>query len=97
MFLCETELLQGEACLALAEVVRGHRENQDLISGTCAVSSVVQVLSSRKVSCQVKAARALEAIAHQNRAIQEQFLNKSATRHLLFLLKVTRLLFLIKD
>ncbi|KAF5903381.1 ankyrin and armadillo repeat-containing protein, partial [Clarias magur] len=83
-----SELLQGEACLALAEVVHGHRENQDLISGTCAVSSVVQVLSSRKISCQVKAANALEAIAHQNCAIQEQFLNKSATRHLLFLLKV---------
>lgn len=88
---CETEVLQGEACLALAELAHGHTENQDLICGACAVPPVVQVLSSRKISSQVKAAKVLEAIAHQNPVVQEQFLNKSAARLLLRLLKVTRL------
>ncbi|XP_046699065.1 ankyrin and armadillo repeat-containing protein isoform X1 [Silurus meridionalis] len=83
-----SDLLQGEVCLALAELAHGHRENQDLICGASAVTYVVQILSSRKISLQVKAAKALEAIVHQNPAIQEQFLNKSTTRHLLHLLKV---------
>ncbi|XP_027023459.2 ankyrin and armadillo repeat-containing protein isoform X1 [Tachysurus fulvidraco] len=83
-----SELLQGEACLALAELARDHRENQDLIFGMFAVTPVVQVLSCRKISSQVKAAKALEAIAHQNPVIQEHFLNQSATKHLLRLLKV---------
>ncbi|XP_053482162.1 ankyrin and armadillo repeat-containing protein isoform X2 [Ictalurus furcatus] len=83
-----SEVLQGEACLALAELAHGHTENQDLICGACAVPPVVQVLSSRKISSQVKAAKVLEAIAHQNPVVQEQFLNKSAARLLLRLLKV---------
>lgn len=86
---CITELLQGEACLALAELARDHKENQDLMCDAHAVTSVVKVLSSRKISSQVKAAKALEAMALRNPTMQEQFIKKSATRHLLHLLKVT--------
>ncbi|TSW62336.1 Ankyrin and armadillo repeat-containing protein [Bagarius yarrelli] len=60
----------------------------DLICGAGAVTCVVQVLSSRKTSNRVKAARAVEALSQQNPVIQEHFLNQSTTRYLLRLLKV---------
>ncbi|XP_076858454.1 ankyrin and armadillo repeat-containing protein isoform X2 [Brachyhypopomus gauderio] len=83
-----SEQLQEEACLALAELARGHRDNQELICGAGVVTPLVKVLRGRKMSVQVKAANALEAIVHQNPAIQQCFLKRSADRQLLHLLKV---------
>ena len=88
-----TEVLQEEACLALAELARGHRENQELICGAGAVSPLVQVLRARKMSAQIKAASAIEAVAHQNPAIQELFMKKSTAKYLLRVSKVIRLQF----
>lgn len=78
-----------EACLALAELAWGHRENQEVICAAGAVSPLVRILRSRRMPAQVKAAKALEAIADHNAAIQTRFLKRSATKHLLWLLKVT--------
>ncbi|KAM9484134.1 ankyrin and armadillo repeat-containing protein isoform 3-T3 [Salvelinus alpinus] len=81
-------VLQEEACAALAELAKGHRENQDTICGAGAVAPLVLILRGRKIAAQVTAARALEAIADHNPAIQARFLKKSAAKHLLRLLKV---------
>lgn len=83
-----TEVLQEEACLALAELARGHRENQELICETGAVDALVQALRERKIPVKVKAATALESIASHNPAIQQCFLRQSAANYLLQLLKV---------
>lgn len=82
------EVLQEEVCAALAELAKGHRENQDTICGVGAVAPLVLILRGRKIAAQVTAARALEAIADHNPAIQARFLKKSAAKHLLRLLKV---------
>uniref|UniRef100_A0A8C1DSN8 Ankyrin and armadillo repeat containing n=1 Tax=Cyprinus carpio carpio TaxID=630221 RepID=A0A8C1DSN8_CYPCA len=86
-----SEVLQEEACLALAELARGHQENQELICEAGAVSALVQALRERKVPVKVKAATALESIASQNPAIQQCFLRQSAAKDLLQLLKVFQL------
>lgn len=83
-----TEALQEEACLALAELARGHRENQELICEMGAVGPLVQALRERKISVQVKAATALESIASHNPDGQQCFLGQSADNYLLQLLKV---------
>jgi len=83
-----TEALQGEACLAIAELARGHRENQELICEMGAVCALVQALRERKISVQVKAATALESMASHNPDIQQCFLGQSADKYLLQLLKV---------
>uniref|UniRef100_A0A8C7MBK2 Ankyrin and armadillo repeat containing n=1 Tax=Oncorhynchus kisutch TaxID=8019 RepID=A0A8C7MBK2_ONCKI len=83
-----SEVLQEEVCAALAELAKGHRENQDTICGVGAVAPLVLILRGRKIAAQVTAARALEAIADHNPAIQARFLKKSAAKHLLRLLKV---------
>ncbi|KAL2081373.1 hypothetical protein ACEWY4_023226 [Coilia grayii] len=86
-----SEALVEEACLALAELAWGHRENQEVICAAGAVSPLVRILRSRRMPAQVKAAKALEAIADHNAAIQTRFLKRSATKHLLWLLKVFQL------
>lgn len=83
-----TEVLQEEACLALAELARGHRENQELICEKGAVGALVQALRERKIPVKVTAATALESIASHNPAIQQCFLRKSAANYLLQLLEV---------
>ena len=72
----------------MAELAHGHRENQEDICSAGAVSPLVLILRGRRMTAQVKAAKALEAIADHNAAIQTRFLKKSASRHLLRLLKV---------
>ncbi|XP_048050316.1 ankyrin and armadillo repeat-containing protein isoform X2 [Megalobrama amblycephala] len=90
-FLSVNSVLQEEACLALAELARGHRENQELICETGAVDALVQALRERKIPVKVKAATALESIASHNPAIQQCFLRQSAANYLLQLLKVFQL------
>lgn len=74
--------------MALAELARGHQENQELICEAGAVSALVQALRERKIPVKVKAAAALESIASHNPAIQQCFLRQSAAKDLLQLLKV---------
>lgn len=74
--------------MALAELARGHRENQELVCEMGAVDALVQALRERKISVQVKAATALESIASHNPDIQQCFLGQSADNYLLQLLKV---------
>lgn len=91
--LAPLEALQEEACLALVGLAHGHRENQESIFSAGAVGPLVRILHSRRMPAKVKAARALEAIADHNVAIQTQFLKTSATKHLLRLLKVIFILY----
>uniref|UniRef100_A0A673JB70 Ankyrin and armadillo repeat containing n=1 Tax=Sinocyclocheilus rhinocerous TaxID=307959 RepID=A0A673JB70_9TELE len=83
-----SEVLQEEACLALAELAWGHRENQRLICEAGAVGALVQALRERKIPVKVKAATVLESIASHNPAIQQCFLRQSTAKYLLQLLKV---------
>ncbi|XP_056610686.1 ankyrin and armadillo repeat-containing protein isoform X2 [Triplophysa dalaica] len=87
-FLSVNSVLQEEACLALAELAWDHKENQELICAAGAVGALVQALRGRRIPAQVKAAKALESIARHNPAVQQSFLQQSADKYLLQLVKV---------
>lgn len=90
MFFVLTKVLQEEACLALAELAWDHKENQELICAAGAVGALVQALRGRRIPAQVKAAKALESIARHNPAAQQSFLQQSADKYLLQLVKVSQ-------
>ncbi|KAG9349420.1 hypothetical protein JZ751_027863, partial [Albula glossodonta] len=80
------KVLQKESCTTLAELTHEHRQNQDAVCTAGAVGPLVQILRGRRLSVKMEAARALEAVADHNPAIQALFLKKSAAKHLLYLL-----------
>uniref|UniRef100_A0A672QUB5 Ankyrin and armadillo repeat containing n=1 Tax=Sinocyclocheilus grahami TaxID=75366 RepID=A0A672QUB5_SINGR len=75
-----SEVLQEEACLALAELAWGHWKNQRLICEAGAICALVQALRERKIPVKVKAATVLESIASHNPAIQQCFLRQSSAK-----------------
>lgn len=87
-FLCYVEILKGYSSLALAEIARGHSVNQDVIAAEGAIPPLVKILSGRKIKMQLKAIAAVEVLADRNAATQKEFLELSADKHILKLLKV---------
>uniref|UniRef100_A0A8C9S3X3 Ankyrin and armadillo repeat containing n=1 Tax=Scleropages formosus TaxID=113540 RepID=A0A8C9S3X3_SCLFO len=85
------EVLQEESCAALAVLARGHAGNQDAICAAGATGVLVEILRSRKMTAQVKAASALEALVEDNATNQDRFRKLSAADQLLRLLKVFQL------
>jgi hypothetical protein len=81
--------LQANTASALSAIARGSRINQDLIASIPgAVKGLVQLVHFKNSVCQVKAASAIESLAHGNFNVQRLVEDAGAVRPLIRLLKI---------
>lgn len=81
------EVVISASSAAVAELARGNKELQDAIAKENAIVALINIIRLKKLSNQVKAAMAIEALADHNAAIQKEFLDRSTSRHISKLLK----------
>uniref|UniRef100_A0A4W3JVB7 Ankyrin and armadillo repeat containing n=1 Tax=Callorhinchus milii TaxID=7868 RepID=A0A4W3JVB7_CALMI len=84
----DADVLQETASIALAELACDHRSNQVSIADEGSVDLLINILGGTKLHLQLKAAKTVEALADRNPTIQKAFLERSADKYLLKLLKV---------
>lgn len=80
-------MLISASSAAIAELARGNKQLQDAIAKENAIVPLINIIRLKKLSNQVKAAMAIEALADHNAAIQREFLDRSTSRHISKLLK----------
>lgn len=81
------DVLISASSAAIAELARGNKQVQDAIAKENAIVPLINIIRLKKLSNQVKAAMAIEALADHNAAIQKEFLDRSTSRHISKLLK----------
>ncbi|KAM5152418.1 ankyrin and armadillo repeat-containing protein [Mantella aurantiaca] len=87
----KSDVLISVSSAAVAELARGNKNLQDAIAKENAIIALINIIRLKKLSNQVKAAMAIEALADHNAAIQKEFLDRSTSKHISKLLKVFHL------
>ena len=80
--------LQGNVAALVSALAHSNRPNQDHFIGEGAVTPLVKLLRSKDSRCQLKAARALQALAEDNEYAQEEIDKCDAGKPLIRLLKL---------